>query len=256
MSVENELAGSSVLVVEDEESMATGLVYNLEEEGYRVLLAKDGAEALELYRDGSFDLAILDVMLPYHDGFEIARVIRAASPQLPILFLTAISAQQSKIRGLTVGADDYLTKPFHLQELLLRVRRMLKRGRWYTREELYDGTLEFGDNSVDFATLTAQSGEQRFTLTPREAGLLKYLWQQKGRIVPRSELLRSVWDEERTTDTRTVDNFVMRLRKYFEPDPSRPCYFLSVRGAGYRFLTGKDASSAEEPGAGTESGED
>lgn len=236
MNGERDLTGSSILVVEDEDSMAQGLVFNLQEEGYRVTLARDGAEALDSYRRATFDLVILDVMLPYHDGFEVARIMKAASPQLPILFLTAIAGQEAKIRGLTIGAEDYLTKPFHLAELLLRVRGMVKRKRWYTRDELLEGSLTFGANSVDFETLSARNGDRRFTLTAHEARLLKYLWRQKGRILSRSELLQAVWKEEGATDTRTVDNFIMRLRKYFEPHPSRPVYFLSVRGAGYRFV--------------------
>lgn len=236
MKEKSDLAGSSVLVVEDEESMAEGLVFNLKEEGYRVTLAKDGAEALEIYRRDNFDLVVLDVMLPYHDGFEVARVIKAALPQLPVLFLTAVAGQEAKIRGLELGADDYLTKPFHLEELLVRVRGMLTRGRWYAREELYQGDLSFGTNTVDFSTLSAQNGRRSFALTSHEARLLKYLWRQKGRIVSRPELLQAVWNEEGATDTRTVDNFIMRLRKYFEPHPAKPIYFLSVRGAGYRFV--------------------
>lgn len=228
MPDENDLNGSSVLVVEDEESMAEGLVYNLSEEGYCVTLARDGAKALELYRAGSFDIVILDVMLPYHDGFEVARSIRAASPQLPILFLTAASAQDDKILGLKLGADDYLTKPFHLEELLLRVRGILKRHRWYAHDELYDGTLTFGPNSVDFTTLSCRHGNRTFTLTPREAKLLKYLWRQAGRIVSRAELLRAVWNAPGEVETRTVDNFIVRLRKYFEPHPSRPVYIVSA----------------------------
>ncbi len=246
MNERHDLTGSSVLVVEDEDSMAEGLVYNLQEEGYRVTLARDGAEALDVYRRGSFDLVVLDVMLPRHDGFEVARTIKAATPQLPVLFLTAVAGQEAKIRGLTLGADDYLTKPFHLEELLLRVRGMLKRKRWYTRDELFEGELTFGANSVDFETLSARSAERRFTLTTHEARLVKYLWSQKGRIVSRSELLQAVWHEEGATDTRTVDNFIMRLRKHFEPHPSKPVYFLSVRGAGYRFLSdGGDVSHEE-----------
>lgn len=239
MSDKDDLTGSSVLVVEDEESMAEGLVYNLGEEGYRVTLARDGAKAIELYRAGSFDLVVLDIMLPYRDGFEVARAIRASSPKVPILFLTAASAQDDKILGLQLGADDYMTKPFHLEELLLRIRNILKRHRWYAYDELYEGTLTFGPNSVDFTTLSCRHGNRVFTLTPREAKLLKYLSQRAGRIVSRAELLRAVWNEPGEVETRTVDNFILRLRKQFEPHPSRPVYILSVRGAGYRFMPGR-----------------
>lgn len=249
MSDECDLAGSSVLVVEDEESMAEGLVYNLGEEGYRVTLAKDGAKALEVYRAGSFDLIILDVMLPYRDGFEVARAIRDSSPQLPILFLTAASAQDDKIHGLKLGADDYMTKPFHLEELLLRVRGILKRHRWYSHDELYEGTLTFGPNSVDFTTLSCRHGNRAFTLTPREAKLLKYLWQRAGKIVSRAELLRGVWNEQGEVETRTIDNFILRLRKLFEPHPARPVYIVSVRGAGYRFVPDQVPAERSAPGS-------
>jgi two-component system, OmpR family, alkaline phosphatase synthesis response regulator PhoP len=245
MKARKKPSASSILVVEDEDSMAQGLIFNLQQEGYRVTLAKDGTQAIDVYRRGLFDLVILDVMLPYYDGFEVARRIKAATPQLPILFLTAVAGQESKIQGLKLGADDYLTKPFHLEELLLRVRGMLKRKQWYARDELYEGTLSFGTNSVDFETLSARNGERSFVLTSHEARLLKYLWRRETRIVSRGELLQAVWNEEGAIDTRTVDNFIMRLRKYFERNPSKPIYFLSVRGAGYRFMP-----NSAEPAAG------
>ncbi len=236
MNEKNEISlqGSKILLVEDEEVFAAGLEYNLAQEGYQVTWAKDGREALELFESQAFDLIILDIMLPYHDGFEIARRVREKTPQIPILILTARREADDRVKGLLLGADDYLTKPFHLQELLLRVKGMLKRKSWYKpseTEEIY----RFGQNEVNFRNLLARSGEREFQLTPREARVLKYLIDHKGQIVSRQELLKNVWNLHSEVETRTVDNFISRLRKYFEPDPSHPVYIKSIRGAGYLF---------------------
>jgi DNA-binding response OmpR family regulator len=229
------LRGSSVLLVEDEETMGMGLEYNLSEEGYQVTWAKDGRQALDKFFNDEFDLVILDIMLPFHNGFEVAKEIRKKSPQIPILMLTARSGVRDKIKGLTIGGDDYLTKPFHLKELLLRVKVMLKRKQWYKTFTNTPEVYKFGDNEINFENLTCRKGKNSFRLTPQEALVIKYLADRKGKIVSRQELLENVWNMTSQVETRTVDNFIVRLRKYFEPDPSHPIYIKSIRGAGYMF---------------------
>jgi DNA-binding response OmpR family regulator len=224
-----------ILLVEDEESLAIGLEYNFSEEGYNIFIAKDGREAIELFESQDFDLIILDVMLPFLDGFEITKYIREKSPRIPILILTAKVSSQDRIKGLEIGADDYLTKPFHLQELLLRVKGMLKRKDWYNGAPYDQLIYKFGQNEIDFKTFNCKTAKGRIRLTQNEIMVLKYLIDNKGKIVSRFELLENVWNINPEIETRTVDNFISRLRKYFEPNPSKPIYFKSVRGAGYIF---------------------
>ncbi|MBU4444055.1 MAG: response regulator transcription factor [Candidatus Marinimicrobia bacterium] len=227
--------GKRILLVEDEETLAKGLLFNLKEEGYHVFWARDGLQALELFESETYDLIILDIMLPYHDGYEVAQKIRQKSPQIPILMLTARTSIYDRIKGLEVGADDYLTKPFHLRELLLRIEGMLKRKSWYKSEGGKIATCNFGENEINFETLSGRAGDREIQLTLQEARLLKYLNDHKNTAVSRKELLEQVWNIPFEIETRTVDNFVMRLRKYFEPDPARPVFFKSVRGVGYIF---------------------
>jgi len=229
------LKGSKILLVEDEETLAVGLEYNLSEEGYKVVRAGDGTKALEIFQAQEFDLIILDIMLPFLDGFEVARKIREKSPQIPILMLTAKSSIEDRLHGLEIGADDYLTKPFHLQELILRVRGMLKRKKWYTRSTQTGSTYILGDNEINFETLSYRAGAGEFRLTYHEAMVLKYLIDHRGKIVSRKELLEKVWGISSDIETRTVDNFILRFRKYFEPVPEKPIYFKSIRSAGYIF---------------------
>jgi DNA-binding response OmpR family regulator len=231
----NNLTGSQILLVEDEETMGMGLEYNLSEEGFQVTWAKDGRQALDIFSKNTFDLVILDIMLPFHDGFEVAEKIREKSPQIPILMLTARSGIRDKIKGLAIGGDDYLTKPFHLKELLLRVKGMLKRKKWYKSHSLTPEKYKFGPNEINFENLSAKHGTKSFRLTPHEAMIIKYLVDRKGQIVSREELLENVWNITSQVETRTVDNFIVRLRKYFEPDPAHPVYIKSIRGAGYMF---------------------
>ncbi|OQX95635.1 DNA-binding response regulator [candidate division KSB1 bacterium 4572_119] len=231
----NSYAGSKILLVEDEETLAVGLEYNLTEEGYHVVWAQDGRKALQLFKTAEFDLIILDIMLPYFDGFEVARQIRKNSPEIPILMLTARSHINDKVQGLAMGADDYMTKPFHLQELLLRVKGMLKRKMWYKQVSTDQPVYVFGENEINFENFQATAKGQAFQLTAHEAMVLKYLIQNKGKIVSRKELLEEVWNISSEIETRTVDNFIVRLRKYFEPDPAKPIYIKSVRSAGYMF---------------------
>ena len=230
-------AGSKVLLVEDEETMGRGLEYNLSEEGYEVKWAKDGKMALELFSKENYDLIILDIMLPHYDGFTVAEKIREKSPQIPILMLTARTGIEDRIKGLAIGSDDYMTKPFHLNEFLLRVRGMLKRKQWYKSYTITPEVYRFGDNSINFKNFSCKSSKKTFRLTPQEALFVKYLIDHKGEIISREELLENVWNITSQVETRTVDNFIVRLRKYFEPDPSKPIYFKSVRGAGYMFTT-------------------
>ena len=224
-----------ILLVEDEESLAIGLEYNLTEEGYTVKIAKDGKEAIDLFASEEFDLIVLDIMLPHYNGFEVAENVRGKSPQIPILMLTARTGTDDKIKGLEVGADDYLTKPFHLNELLLRIKGMLKRKNWYKSAASEVPVFRFGQNEIDFDNLKARTIAGEIQLTQIEAMVLKYLIDNKGKVVSRKELLGKVWHVNPEVETRTVDNFIARLRKYFEPDPSNPVYIKSVRGAGYIF---------------------
>ena len=225
----------SILLVEDEETLAVGLEYNLTEEGYNVVWAKDGKEAVECFNSQKFDLIILDIMLPYLNGFEIAEKVREKDPQMPILMLTARTGVADKVKGLELGADDYMTKPFHLKELLLRVKGMLKRKLWYKSILSNQTVYKFGNNEINFENLDCLSGSKKIRLTQHEAMVLKYLIENKGKIVSRKELLEKVWHMNPEIETRTVDNFIVRLRKYFEPDPANPVHILSVRSAGYMF---------------------
>jgi len=235
MKASNDYAGSRILVVEDEQSLAIGLEFNLTQEGYEVVCAANGREAIEIFKKQTFDLIILDIMLPYLDGFELAQRMRQASPQLPILFLTARKEAQDRIQGLRLGADDYMTKPFHLDELLLRVQGMLRRKAWYRPAEAVPVIYRFGRNEVNFENLSCRAGRRKFRLTPQEAEALRYLIAHSGQIVSRRELLENVWHFHGDSETRTIDNFMVRLRRYFETDPGKPAYLKSVRGAGYLF---------------------
>lgn len=224
-----------ILLVEDEETLAVGLEYNLTEEGYKVDWVKDGKEALKNFEEKQYDLIILDIMLPYYDGFEIAEIVRKKNPQMPILMLTARTGFEDKVKGLELGADDYLTKPFHLRELLLRVKGMLKRKSWYSKSVTDQPLYRFGSNEINFENLKCKNDKGEFQLTNYEAMIMKYLIDYAGKVVTRKELLENVWHLNPDVETRTVDNFIVRLRKYFEPDPSNPVYIISVRSAGYIF---------------------
>jgi two-component system alkaline phosphatase synthesis response regulator PhoP len=231
----NPFKGRKILLVEDEDSLALGLEYNLTAEGYNVTRAHDGKEALELIFDREFDLIILDIMLPYLDGFEVAAKVREKYLQIPILMLTARTTAAHRVRGLEIGADDYMTKPFHLQELLLRVQGMLRRKQWYRNSINSTPVYKFGENEINFEKLSCKTERGEIQLTAHEAMLLRYLIENKGRVVSRKELLEHIWQVHTEMETRTVDNFIMRLRKYFEADPAHPVFFKSIRGVGYLF---------------------
>jgi DNA-binding response OmpR family regulator len=227
---------SRILLIEDEESLAKGLEYNLLEDGYLVQWAKDGKEGLLKFKESKFDLIILDIMLPYIDGFEIAKIVRQKNPQIPILMLTARSSINDKILGLELGADDYITKPFNLEELLLRIKGMLKRKEWYTSINRLNPIIIYKGNKINFEKLTITRNDTEISLSQREAMLLRYLIEHKNQVVTRDELLENVWQINPEIETRTIDNFIVRLRKYFDDASSNPTYIKSIRGAGYMFV--------------------
>ena len=227
--------GKKIVVVEDEAHLAKGLQFNLEREGYRVTLVDNGQSALDLLGKEEFDLMILDIMLPKVSGLEVARRIRKTNMRFPILMLSAKSTDEDRELGLQAGADDYLTKPFHLPELLLRVKGILRRWEWY-KEPVHDQEVfQFGDMWINFASGKAKGCSGEFYLTAKEALLMKLLVKNKGNIVTREELLEKVWGYDPQTETRTVDNFVARLRKYFEKKPQSPKYIITHREKGYEF---------------------
>lgn len=232
---DEQLEKSKILLVEDEENLALGLEYNLSEEGYLVTIARDGKEALKYFDEYEFDLIVLDIMLPYYNGFEIAKHVRKKHPQMPILMLTARTQVEDRVKGLELGADDYLTKPFHLKELLLRIKGMLKRKRWYQKVVIENPIYIFGNNEINFENLKCSKDKKEFQLTSYEAMIMKYLIENKDKVVTRKELLENVWNMNPDIETRTVDNFIARLRKHFEDDPSNPKFIVSVRSAGYMF---------------------
>jgi DNA-binding response OmpR family regulator len=237
-----------VLVVEDERHLAEGLRFNLEAEGYEVEVLETGEEALERLADSStaFDAMILDVMLPGKDGFSVMSEMRAASLFVPTLMLTARGHPHDVLRGFEAGADDYLTKPFELGILIARIRGMLRRREWLqtptangpSRQKAKD-VFTFGaegDKSVDFDSLELRVRGRVFRLTLMEANLLRHLIEHEGKPVSRKTMLQKVWSLQEDTDTRPIDNFIVRLRRYIEDDPTRPRHFLTVRGVGYRFV--------------------
>ncbi len=227
-----------ILVVEDEAHLAEGLAFNLEPEGFEVEVVGDGARAVErLAAQPPLDCVILDLMLPEVRGLEVARRVRAAGHSVPILILTAKDDPEDLVRGIEEGADDYLTKPFRIDEVLVRVRGLLRRRRWDgARDEGALRELRVGPVTVRFDRLELETPQATIRLTTREAGLLRALVEREGEAVPRGELLETVWGLRPDTRTRVVDSFIVRLRRYLEPDPSRPRHIVSVRGHGYRFV--------------------
>lgn len=226
----------SVLVVEDEAHLAAGISENLQAEGHEVEVAGDGRRGLEALLEGEFDLVILDVMLPELDGFELCKRAREAGDETPILFLSARGQVDDRIEGLEAGGDDYLPKPFHLKELLLRVESLLRRSS--RAAEPPEDVVRFGENEFDFRTYTGTSWDGREqSLTHKEAMILRCLSRREEEVVTREEILDEVWGFEVFPSTRTIDNFILRLRKRFEPDPESPVFFHTVRGVGYRFTS-------------------
>jgi len=236
---------SRILVVEDELHLAEGLRFNLEAESYQVEVVETGEAALERLLPGpaAFDVVVLDVMLPGKDGFTVMRELRQAGQFIPTLMLTARGHAEDILQGFAAGADDYLTKPFELAILIARIRGLLRRREWLAAAipapapNVDDGdTFTFGDKSVHFDLLELHVREQVFPLTLMEANLLRFLIQREGKPVPRKSMLEEVWGLHEDTDTRAIDNFIVRLRRYIERDPTKPRHLLTVRGVGYRFV--------------------
>lgn len=225
-----------VLLAEDERPMREGLKLNLELEGYEVVEAPDGRKALDVLRTHKLDLAILDVMLPEVDGFAVCKTARVEGIRTPILFLTAKGSSSDRVEGLKIGGDDYLSKPFNLEELLLRVGKLI------VRKEAGSSSLSdlteytFGENYINFESyrIRDKDGNEQ-ELSKKEMMLLKLLVTRKGQVVSREEILETVWGYDVFPSTRTIDNFISAFRKYFEPNPRQPIYFFSVRGVGYKF---------------------
>jgi len=245
-----------ILIVEDEEHLARGLKFNLEAEGYKTQVAGDGEMALDLLlqKRAEYDLLVLDVMLPGKDGFTVAAELRKANHFIPLLMLTARGHPEDVLKGFEAGADDYLFKPFDLNILLARIRSLLRRREWsralvtnppnasrVAESKSADSLREFdvysfAGKQVDFGTLELSANGRVFRLTLMEAELLRHLISNSGKIVSRKQILEEVWGLHEDTDTRAIDNFIVRLRKYIEGDPSQPQHLLTVRGIGYRFL--------------------
>jgi two-component system, OmpR family, alkaline phosphatase synthesis response regulator PhoP len=226
----------SVLLVEDEENLHEALKLNLELEGYEITSAFDGQEALQKLEQEYFDLIIMDVMLPGMDGISVTEHIRLQNNDVPILILSAKNTSADRVAGLKKGADDYLTKPFNLEELLLRVQKLIEKNRKMQEKDTVGDTYSFGRNTIDFKAqeILTRSGE-RLQISKKEAMLLKLLIENKNEVVPREKILQSVWGYNVYPTTRTIDNFILNFRKYFEEDSRNPQYFHSVRGVGYKY---------------------
>jgi DNA-binding response OmpR family regulator len=252
---------SRILVVEDEEHLANGLRFNLEAEGYQVSIVETGEAAIEALtaQPDSFDVVVLDVMLPGKDGFEVISEARQAGQFVPTLMLTARSRPEDVLKGFAAGADDYLAKPFDLSILIARIRGLLRRREWLTASRAMapeapqsgaiqgaalqsasppaqSDVLNFSDKSVDFNRLELRVRDQVFHLTLMEVNVLRYLIEHANEVVSRKKLLEDVWGLHEDTDTRAIDNFIVRLRRYIEDDPTRPRHLLTIRGVGYRFV--------------------
>jgi DNA-binding response OmpR family regulator len=230
-----------VLIVEDEQHLADGLRFNLEAEGYQVTVVEDGdtGQALLTERPDDFDVLVLDIMLPGKDGFTVMSELRAAQRYIPTLMLTARSRPEDVLRGFESGADDYLAKPFELPILLARIKGLLRRQAWLKPEAKAD-VFKFAGARIDFDNLELHVGTKVLRLTLMESNLLRYLVQHEGRALSRKQMLEEVWGVREDTDTRAIDNFIVRLRRYIERDPSNPRHLLTVRGIGYRFVAQPD----------------
>jgi two-component system, OmpR family, alkaline phosphatase synthesis response regulator PhoP len=237
-------ATGRVLLVEDEVNLARGIRENLEAEGYAVDVATDGQAALNRIRQEEFSLVILDVMLPKMDGYTVCETARREGRDTPILFLTAKAGGHDRIRGLEAGGDDYLSKPFQLRELLLRVAAIIRRRTRYDAMTALEPVVRFGENEFDFRSFRGRSWDGAGQLlTQKEAMILKLLASREGQVVWRDEILEKVWGDDVLPSSRTIDNFVLRLRKRFEPDPEHPAHFHTIRGIGYRFTATAEAET-------------
>jgi DNA-binding response OmpR family regulator len=222
----------TILIIEDDVSILRGLKDNLEFEGYRVITETNGNNGLKLAMDKKVDLLLLDIMLPGLNGYEICRKVRNEKPDLPIIMLTARGSEMDKVSGLDIGADDYITKPFSLPELLARVRSVFRR----TKDEPdAPEDYSFGNIRLDFKKFQAYKGDKEISLSPKEFAIMEYFINHEGKAIHRHDLLNEVWGYEAMPTTRTVDNFILDLRKKLEENPAEPKHILSVRGVGYRF---------------------
>jgi DNA-binding response OmpR family regulator len=246
---------SRVLVVEDEQHLADGLRFNLEAEGYEVELAETGEAALEILAAPAPapDVVVLDVMLPGKDGFAVMSEMRQAGQFIPTLMLTARGQPEDVLKGFAAGADDYLSKPFDLAILMARIRGLLRRREWLRADPSQalaaprpQDVIRFGDKSVHFDRLELRAGDEVFPLTLMEASLLRYLVRHEGKPVSRKAMLEDVWGLHEDTDTRAIDNFMVRLRRYIEEDPRKPKHLITVRGVGYRFVLNPAKAKAEK----------
>jgi two-component system alkaline phosphatase synthesis response regulator PhoP len=225
-----------ILLVEDEEHLLKTILLNLELEGYSVMTSIDGIDALKKFRSADFDLIILDVMLPELNGFDVCEEIRKENTRIPVLFLTAKGTSADKVKGLKLGADDYLTKPFNLEELLLRIQILIKRYAIATKTPKNIDQYTFGDNEINFITYEIKGVNGTKTeITKREIALLKLLIERKGEVISREKILDEVWGTEAFPSSRTIDNYILAFRKYFEINQKEPKHFHSIRGVGYKF---------------------
>lgn len=232
-----------ILLVEDEENIRKLVKMNLEMEDYEVVALDNGKKAIKILDEQHFDLLILDIMLPEVDGLQIAEHVRLTNFEVPIIFLTAKDSPGERVEGLKRGGDDYITKPFNLEELLLRVKNVLRRSQ--KEEDKGVEKYEFGGNKINFMTYEVETPEKEFELTKKEAMLLKLLIDRKGEVVSRQQILQSVWGYDVYPSTRTIDNFILSFRKYFEKDSKNPKYFHSVRGVGYKFIEEEEDQDGE-----------
>lgn len=226
-----------ILLAEDEEHLLETIKLNLELEGYNVTPVVNGKEALETFSKQRFDLVILDVMMPFVDGLNVCEKIRLENTNVPIMFVTAKGSSGDRVAGLKIGADDYLTKPFDLEEFLLRVKKLIMRGLPPNEQSTLKDVFQFDTNEVNFVTYKVKGiNNKEYTLTKKEIMLLKLLIERRNQVVSREQILENVWGYDIYPSTRTVDNFILAFRKYFEENPKNPKYFFSIRGVGYKFV--------------------
>ncbi len=226
-----------ILLIEDDRNMAMGLEFNLKTEGFDVTYCADGETGLEMLAQRSFDLLVLDWMLPGADGLEVLRKVRQTNVSVPVLLLTARDSKEDIVEGLNSGADDYLTKPFDLNILMARIRSLLRSRAWLTQKESAN-EARFGDVHINFETFEASIGERKIRLSYKEAMIMKLFWDRRNQVVTREELLQKVWGIEGYIQSRTVDNHIVQLRKIFEQNPKNPKLILSIHGSGYKFVGG------------------
>ena len=250
----SESAASRILIVEDEAHIAQGLLFNIQAEGHEAVIASDGESAIDwlLKKHAPFDAVVLDVMLPGVDGFAVARAMREAQNYTPVLMLTARGRPEDVLEGFAAGADDYLPKPFELSILLARLNGLLRRTQWLRPQSVEQPAqtadeYTFAGKTIDFSLLELRAADKQVRLTMMEVELLRYLVSNPGRAISRSEILEKVWHLHEDTDTRAIDNFIVRLRRYLEDDPAHPVHLQTVRGVGYRFVPDVQEDNSTAP---------